>query len=471
MQKKHNQLLTKTSKYIKIFLLILDFLVLNFSFVLSLFIILKEFSLTANKSIYSLVVFANFIWVLLIGVFNAYKIMRIEPVERIISRTIKMILSEIAILFLVVLTLDLSSTPKLFVLVFSVLFLFANISFKILALFTLRSLRKKGLNNKNVVIVGVNKNGLELERILKKEISFGYKVLGFFSVEDESNYSSSRVIGHIDEIFDFLENNDVDELYFASTIYPEKKTKELIVFCEKNFIRFKIIPNFKQYTLNRHVNIDFYDDLPILILRKEPLENLFNKSLKRLFDIIFSIIIIVLIMPWLFPIVFIFQLLTSKGPIFFVQLRSGQDNKIFKCLKFRTMTVNDLSDKIGTQDNDPRITKFGKILRKTRIDELPQFFNVLFGQMSVVGPRPHMLSHTEEYSQLIDQFLVRQYVKPGITGWAQTTGYIDESRKLQEMKDKVKNDIYYIENWSFMLDMKIIFLTIYNVFKGDKNAK
>lgn len=190
-----------------------------------------------------------------------------------------------------------------------------------------------------------------------------------------------------------------------------------------------------------------------------------------MFDIAFSIFVILIVMPWLFPIVFIIQKITSKGPVFFVQLRSGQDNKIFKCLKFRTMTLNDFSDKIGTQDNDPRITKFGKILRKTRIDELPQFFNVLFGQMSIVGPRPHMLTHTEEYSKLIDQFLVRQYVKPGITGWAQATGYIDESKKLQEMQDKVKNDIYYIENWSFMLDMKIIFLTIYNVFKGDKNAK
>ena len=183
--------------------------------------------------------------------------------------------------------------------------------------------------------------------------------------------------------------------------------------------------------------------LPILLIRKEPLENLFNKFIKRIFDLFFSVVVIILIMPWLFPIVYLIQLFTSKGPVFFVQLRSGQDNKIFKCLKFRTMYVNNLADQIGTIDNDPRITPFGKVLRKTRIDELPQFINVL----------------------------VRHYVKPGITGWSQTTGYIDESQKLQEMLDKVKNDIWYIENWSFMLDMKIIFLTVFNIFKGDINAK
>ncbi|MCE3296515.1 MAG: undecaprenyl-phosphate glucose phosphotransferase [Crocinitomicaceae bacterium] len=471
MSNKRNQILTKSSKYIKLFLLMSDFFVLNFSFVLSLFIIFKKFSLSEDKNIFSLVLFANLIWILLIGVFNAYQIMRIEPVERILSRSIKMILSEISILFLVVYTLEFSSIPKLFILIFSVLFIFINITIKVLSLYLLRYIRMKGMNNKNVVIVGVNKNGLELERILKKEVSFGYKVLGFFTVDEQEHYASSRVIGHVDDIFSYIETHDIDEVYFASTTYPEKKTKDLISFCEKQFVRFKIIPNFKQYTLNRHVNIDFYDDLPILILRKEPLENLFNKTIKRIFDITFSMIILILIMPWLYPIVFIVQKLTNKGPVLFIQLRSGQDNRIFKCYKFRTMRINDQHDQMGTLDNDPRITRFGKILRKTRIDELPQFFNVLLGHMSVVGPRPHMLKHTEEYSKLIDEFLVRHYVKPGITGWAQTTGYIDESRKLQEMQDKVKNDIYYIENWSFMLDMKIIFLTIYNVFKGDKNAK
>jgi putative colanic acid biosysnthesis UDP-glucose lipid carrier transferase len=471
MGEKSSKILVKTSKYIKMFLLVLDILVLNFSFALSVFIIFKRFTFTDDDNFLPIILFANLIWILLIGVYSAYQIMRIEPTEKILSRSIKMILSEIIILFLVVYILDFNSLQKLLVLIFSVIFLFTTISFKSLALLALRNLRKKGLNNKNVVIIGVNKNGLELERILKKEVSFGYKVLGFFAVDDNQSTVSSKIIGHIDDFESFIKEHDIDEVYFASTTYSEKKTKELITLCEKHFIRFKIVPHFKQYTLNRHVKIDFYDDMPIIILRKEPLENLFNKTIKRLFDIFFSLFVILIIMPWLFPLVYIIQKITSKGPVMFIQLRSGQDNKIFKCYKFRTMFENDKANEMGTIDNDPRITPFGKILRKTRIDELPQFFNVFLGQMSVVGPRPHMLKHTDEYSELIDEFLVRHFVKPGITGWAQTTGYIDESRKLQEMQDKVKNDIYYIENWSFMLDMKIIFLTIYNAIKGDKNAK
>jgi putative colanic acid biosysnthesis UDP-glucose lipid carrier transferase len=243
----------------------------------------------------------------LIGVYSAYQIMRIEPTEKILSRSIKMILSEIIILFLVVYILDFNSLQKLLVLIFSVIFLFTTISFKSLALLALRNLRKKGLNNKNVVIIGVNKNGLELERILKKEVSFGYKVLGFFAVDDNQSTVSSKIIGHIDDFESFIKEHDIDEVYFASTTYSEKKTKELITLCEKHFIRFKIVPHFKQYTLNRHVKIDFYDDMPIIILRKEPLENLFNKTIKRLFDIFFSLFVILIIMPWLFPLVYIFK--------------------------------------------------------------------------------------------------------------------------------------------------------------------
>jgi putative colanic acid biosysnthesis UDP-glucose lipid carrier transferase len=472
---KKNQLINKTSKYIKLLLLLLDFFVINLSFLLSIYIIYKDYNSNLINNFYSLILFGNLIWILLIGVYNAYQIMRVEPIEKILTRSIKMILSQIIILFLVVYILNFSSIPKLFIIIFSVLFFVFNITLKSMFLYLLFYLRKKGLNNKNVIIIGLNKNSLELKRILKKEVSFGYKILGFFDDDDSffrtQNDDNIFYLGKIDEIYNYVENNDVHEVYFSTSFESDKKTKELIIFFEKNFIRVKIIPNFKQFTFNRHVKIDFYDDLPILLLRKEPLENLFNKTIKRLFDIFFSAIVIILIMPWLLPIIALIQKLTSKGPLMFIQLRSGQDNKIFKCMKFRTMHVNELSDQVGTIDNDPRITSFGKILRKTRIDELPQFFNVFVGDMSVVGPRPHMLKHTEDYSVIIDEFLVRHYVKPGITGWAQTTGYIDESRKLQEMQDKVKNDIWYIENWSFMLDIKIIFMTVFNIFKGDKNAK
>jgi undecaprenyl-phosphate galactose phosphotransferase/putative colanic acid biosynthesis UDP-glucose lipid carrier transferase len=463
------RILTLFAKYIKIILLAVDVLVLNISFFFAGFLLFDNEVVNQFSTLGPLVTFSNCIWFFLIIMFRAYKVMRIESVEKILSKSIKMIISLIFILFCTIYLLGFSNLLRLYVLIFSVIFLLSNISIKSLVLLFQKQLRKKGLNNKKVVIVGNNENGVALDAILRKELSYGYKVLGVFT--DMENVSGVNFLGKLNEIKEYIDSHDVDELFFTLVDYDSKKIHDLIVFCEKRFIRFKILPNFQKYTLNRRVSIDFYDDLPILLLRNEPLENLFNKVIKRLFDVLFSLTIIISILSWLYPIVAIMQKIFSKGPILFVQLRSGQDNIVFKCFKFRTMTINDMSDEMGTLDNDPRITPFGKILRKTRIDELPQFLNVLFGSMSVVGPRPHMLKHTEEYSELIDEFLIRHYVKPGITGWAQTTGYIDESRKLKEMQDKVKNDIYYIENWSFILDLKIIFLTIFNIFKGDTNAK
>ena len=172
----------------------------------------------------------------------------------------------------------------------------------------------------------------------------------------------------------------------------------------------------------------------------------------------------------MFPVLAILIKLNSKGPIFFVQDRSGEDNRSFKCIKFRTMQVNSDADKKQATKEDARITKIGAFMRKTNLDELPQFFNVLWGNMSVVGPRPHMLTHTEEYRKRIDNYLVRHYAKPGITGWAQVNGFRGETKTLDAMEGRVKHDIYYIENWSFLLDLKIVWLTVWNMIRGEENA-
>jgi putative colanic acid biosynthesis UDP-glucose lipid carrier transferase len=162
--------------------------------------------------------------------------------------------------------------------------------------------------------------------------------------------------------------------------------------------------------------------------------------------------------------------LNSRGPVFFVQLRSGKDNKEFRCFKFRTLTVNADSDSKQVTRDDTRFTKFGKFLRKTSLDELPQFFNVLLGNMSVVGPRPHMLKHTEDYSRLLDEYMIRHFVKPGVTGWAQVNGFRGEIKEEEQLRKRIEYDIWYLENWSLWLDVRIIFLTLYVTFKGDKNA-
>jgi exopolysaccharide biosynthesis polyprenyl glycosylphosphotransferase len=192
--------------------------------------------------------------------------------------------------------------------------------------------------------------------------------------------------------------------------------------------------------------------------------------LKRAFDIVFSVLVISLIFPILFPILAILIKLSSKGPVFFKQLRTGKDNNSFYCYKFRTMRINQDSDKKQACKNDNRITKIGAFMRKTSLDELPQFFNVLQGDMSVVGPRPHMLLHTEEYSKIIDSFMVRHFVKPGITGWAQVNGYRGNTEAPELMAKRVAYDTWYLENWSLWLDITIIFKTVFNIFQGEENA-
>jgi undecaprenyl-phosphate galactose phosphotransferase/putative colanic acid biosynthesis UDP-glucose lipid carrier transferase len=222
--------------------------------------------------------------------------------------------------------------------------------------------------------------------LFQKEVTFGYNFIGYIDNNETIDYKGKiNYLGTLNEFLEKPNSFNIDEIYFTQDEYDKNTIKKLIEFCEHKFIRFKILPTFKQYTLNRKLNIDFYNDIPILVLRKEPLENVFNQTIKRLFDLFFSISIILLIYPWLFPIVFLIIKLTSKGPVFFIQDRSGQDNKVFKCYKFRTMRINKEANSTGTLINDPRITPIGKLLRKTRIDELPQFINVFLGQMSVVG--------------------------------------------------------------------------------------
>ena len=210
--------------------------------------------------------------------------------------------------------------------------------------------------------------------------------------------------------------------------------------------------------------------MPVISLRREPLEDLGNRIRRRLFDIMFSSLVIIFILSWMVPIIGLLILLDSRGPIFFVQSRSGKNNRTFPCVKFRTMVVNDQSDRQQASKDDNRITRLGAFLRRTSLDEFPQFFNVLRGDMSIVGPRPHMLKHTDDYSKLLDRFMVRQFVKPGITGWAQVNGFRGETKNILQMEKRVEHDIWYMENWSLWLDVRIIFLTIYNVVRGEENA-
>lgn len=330
-------------------------------------------------------------------------------------------------------------------------------------------LRKQYPLYKKVIIIGYN----DLSKKLVENFIRYYKsmlVEGYFEDEQfEQEDLNLPVLGRINESVQYAIENNIAEIY--TTVSPEQNPEiyELAHMAETHFIRFKFVPDFRMF-INRKVHIDFARNIPILSLRTEPLENVDSQIKKRSFDIAFSAIVIFFILSWLVPIIALLIKLDSRGSVFFTQLRSGKNNTPFLCYKFRSLKVNnDAHHKQVTRD-DNRFTRLGRFLRKSNLDELPQFLNVFRGEMSVVGPRPHMLKHTEEYSQMLNHYMVRHYVKPGVTGWAQINGYRGEIKKKKDLRGRIEHDIWYMENWTMWLDLRIIMLTIYKSFKGDENA-
>lgn len=455
-------------RYTKFLFLISDVIFLNGSYFLALFIRYERIDFPYQESYFKILMLANILWILLIGFFDVHKIVRYEPVEKSLARTIKMVSVHFALLLLISYVIDLRETSRLVLLFYFGIMMFVSLIFKTTVLAVLKKIRSKGINLKVVAIVGYNENATSLYDFLTFDVSAGYKVLGYFTDESKDVTGDAVISGKLEEIHEELKKGVIQEVYIAVTTTNASRVKRIIRDCDRRGIRVKLIPDFQKYTASKFVEINYYKQVPVLSLRNEPLSAPLNKILKRTFDIVFAIGVVFGILPWLYPIVAIMIKLDSKGPVVFKQLRSGIDGSVFTCYKFRTMYQNEHSDKIGTQKDDPRITKVGKFLRRSRIDELLQFVNVLIGDMSVVGPRPHMVIHTQIYSELIDEFMIRFYIRPGITGWAQTVGYLNANEKLKEMRDKVKNDIWYIENWSFLLDMKIIFNTTINIFRKEE---
>jgi Undecaprenyl-phosphate glucose phosphotransferase len=325
------------------------------------------------------------------------------------------------------------------------------------------------IDTRAVIIIGGGRIGTDLYGFFKQNPERGYNLIGFFDDNPETVNDKHLYLGGTDDCISYVLNNKVDEIFCTLPNSEAATIERLMLDADKNLIRFKFIPEYYDYA-KKPTFIQSFGHIPVISVRPEPLENMLNRFIKRLFDVLFSLFIIFFVFSWLFPILAILIKLESRGPVFFVQERSGRDNKPFKCYKFRSMRVNKDSDKKQATRGDARITKTGAFIRKTSLDELPQFFNVILGNMSVVGPRPHMISHTQQYSQLIDTFMVRHFLKPGITGWAQINGLRGETQTTQAMLERVEADVWYLENWSFLLDMKIVFLTFWNALRGEKNA-
>jgi putative colanic acid biosynthesis UDP-glucose lipid carrier transferase len=326
-----------------------------------------------------------------------------------------------------------------------------------------------GFDQRRFVIIGATQSGKSIQNFFKSHNLTRYHFKGFFDDNLDSEYCDKSVIkGKINEVKEFCVRENIDEIYFALPLTEKELFQDISKFADDNCIYLRIAPDFSG-VVKENYDVLMYDSMPILTTRKEPLGVSLNAGLKRAFDIVFSLTVILTVFPFIIPVIALAIKLDSKGPIIFKQLRPGKKNKLFECYKFRTMTVNNNSE-FQAMKNDPRVTRVGKLLRKTNLDELPQFINVLLGNMSVVGPRPNMVSQLEEYSKTIDRYKVRHFVTPGITGYAQVNGYRGETREPGLMEKRVEYDVMYLENWSLSLDIKIIFLTVWNMLKGEKRA-
>ena len=318
------------------------------------------------------------------------------------------------------------------------------------------------------VILGANPAGETLYNFFEGHKSLGNKFMGFFDEDTNGVMGGRPVIGDVDALKRFCIKEQINEIFFALPMHRKDVMDSLIRFADDNFISFKMVPEFAGLA-EKDVHISFYDRIPVLSIRKEPLEIIFNKLLKRGFDLAFSGLVLVTIFPIAYLIIGTLIKMSSKGPVFFRQLRPGRHNQLFECYKFRTMRINKDTELQATK-GDNRITKIGAFLRKTSLDELPQFINVFKGDMSVVGPRPNLIIQLEEYSKTIEQYKIRHFVTPGITGYAQVNGYRGETREHSMMRKRIEFDVQYIQNWSFVLDLKIIWLTVWNIVRGEKNA-
>lgn len=440
---------------VKVFFLIGDLLFLNLCIYLSLNITESPFD---SSAVY-LLIFSNLTWFFLVLVSNPYSINKGWSVSKIFRSQFVFIFIHLLVIVALIYFLKQHYSLIEIVLIY-ILFVPLFFSWKIVSYY-FRKLFTAEVPFKNYIIIGKNETGIEIRKYYKQNPEFRYRFVAYF--EDDLSESG------LEQIRSFCVKSEIHEIICCVQNVNDSSFKQLVTFGLDTLVKVRMVVDFKGPD-QQSIPLDRFDNQKILDIVPIPLDQPQNQLIKRIFDLVFSSAFILMVMSWLLPILAIIIKLDSKGPVFFVQLRSGQDNQPFNCLKFRSMKVNVEADAKQATKGDPRITKLGAFLRKSSIDELPQFFNVFIGNMSVIGPRPHMLRHTEEYSKLIDTFMGRHYVKPGITGLAQCMGYRGETNTLADMENRVRLDRYYIENWSFWLDIKIIFLTVVSLIRGSDKA-
>lgn len=402
-------------------------------------------------------------------IFSYMHNVRIVYADRLVLTAFKSSLLMVCVSLAMAYVLDIFTIPMSTYGIFFLLLFLCLSGWWVISRSILKKVRSVGLNFKRVLIVG---SGTTCETViseLRSDHGYGYRMMGVFDVETpESSKFGGCFVGRLEDVADFVHLNRIDIIFYTLNSEDDKFLPKIMRLADEEGAEFVYVPQFNR-KLSGNFVASSIGSMPTMTHCLSPLHRRQNKILKRVEDLVISTSFLI-VSPLIFIPIAIGVKLTSPGPVFFRQKRTGIYGSEFVCYKFRTMRVNADSDKVQATEHDPRKTKFGDFLRRSSLDELPQFINVFIGNMSVVGPRPHMVSHTVEYSALIDKYMVRHAVKPGITGWAQVSGYRGGTKHLWQMEKRVEYDVWYIRNWNIFLDAKIILLTVFNGLRGDKNA-
>ncbi|WP_462252968.1 undecaprenyl-phosphate glucose phosphotransferase [Ekhidna sp.] len=448
------------SQYFPILFLIADLVCLNVGVIAAN---LYQFGfLIPDQNYQVLQLLLNVIWV---GVFFSSRLQEINRNSRLLDHLNKVLTGlviNLSIVFALWFALEPVDYSRKYLFVTYLIFTLAILLWRSIWHYVIRYYRIKGYNIRNVVIIGKGDLSESLKEYFKDSPELGYRLVG---IVDDKNDADERM----ENFEQYTISKGIDIVFCCLPNMNDEQVKDVIDFAENNLIKVNLISQFSRLS-NYNLSIEQFGSIPIINVNSIPLDNMVNRFIKRTFDFVFSAIFLVTILSWLVPIIGLLIKMESKGPIFFKQKRHGKDNNFFLCWKFRTMTYEKNAEFKQATKNDNRITKMGAILRKTSIDELPQFINVFLGDMSVVGPRPHPIKLNEEFQPKIDRFWQRHAVKPGITGLAQAKGFRGETAELSDMSGRVKLDRFYVKNWSLILDFKIILLTALSIIKGDQNA-
>jgi len=461
---------------------VIDLVALNFTYHLVLYIRFGSFFAVGNDQLHApwsvypeLEIYVNILWTVIAIMLRVYKKAEVHTGERFGAnlreiRTVgrASLLLAGGLLLAIVARGGYNYYSRIFLAYFLTAAPLVLIGIRIIMQAAITTVRQQS-PKKNVLVIGAGSSGAQFYKAIAKHPRYGYRIYGFLDNDGKESDVRGLIKGKLDDLDRILGSESIDEVVLAIPGTDKQTIASLVAQCENRCVRVALLYE-NDLAFNGFRTAEYIGDVSLVHLQESALDRLPNRILKRAFDIVFSAIVLTTVFPIVWLVSAILIKLTSSGPIFFKQPRTGEDGRTFICYKFRTMREDSKAHTVQATRNDPRLTAIGRILRRTSLDELPQFWNVLQGNMSVVGPRPHMLKHTEDYRNVIAQYMVRHFVKPGLTGWAQINGYRGETREQSAMQHRIEHDLYYIENWSFLFDLTIIVRTVVRLLRGDFNA-